>query len=67
MFPIATPEQLEAIGGFAGKLAGYAPDFKGPISPKESVLHLRQIFETASIENGFAGAFVSHFGNKQWV
>ena len=53
--------------GFVGKLIAYAPHFKGPISPEESVRHVRSTWEKASIESGFGGAFVSHFGNKQWV
>ena len=53
--------------GFVGKLLAYAPHFKGPISPEESVRHVRSTWEKASIEGGFGGAFVSHFGNKQWV
>ena len=50
-----------------GKLVTYAPHFKGPISPEESVRHVRSVWEKASIEGGFGGAFVSHLGNKQWV
>ncbi|KAF6234059.1 hypothetical protein HO173_007889 [Letharia columbiana] len=53
--------------GFMGKLVTYAPHFKGPISPEESVRHVRSTWEKASIEGGFGGAFVSHLGNKQWV
>ena len=53
--------------GFMGKVATYAPDFKGPISPEESVRHVRSVWEKASIEGGFGGGFVSHLGNKQWV
>jgi hypothetical protein len=52
---------------FAGKLASYAPHFKGPITPEESVKAVRSVWEKASIENGHAGAFISHLGNKQWV
>ncbi|KAJ5131577.1 short chain dehydrogenase (AtsC) [Penicillium bovifimosum] len=63
----ATPEELQGMTGFVGKLVAYAPHFKGPISPEESVRHLRSTWEKASIEGGFGGAFVSHFGNKQWV
>lgn len=65
--PTATPEEMEGLMGFAGKLVVYAPHFKGPISPEESVRHVRSTWEKASIEGGFGGAFVSHLGNKQWV
>jgi hypothetical protein len=50
-----------------GKLVAYAPRFKGPITPEESVRHVRSVWEKAIIESGWGGAFVSHLGNKQWV
>lgn len=52
---------------FIGKAAAYAPDFKGPASPTDAVRQVRETWEKASIDTGFAGAFVSHHGNKQWV
>ncbi|ETS80415.1 hypothetical protein PFICI_07944 [Pestalotiopsis fici W106-1] len=63
----ATPEQMAGMMGFVGKLAVYAPDFKGPITPEESVKAVRSVWEKASIEDGYGGAFISHLGNKQWV
>ncbi|KAH1553234.1 hypothetical protein KXX57_007031 [Aspergillus fumigatus] len=63
----ATPEEIQALMGLTGKLAAYAPHFKGPITPQEFVRHARSTWEKASIEGGSGGAFVSHFGNKQWV
>jgi len=53
--------------GFVGKLAAYAPHFKGPITPEESVRRVKSTWEKASIEGGLGGAFISHLGNKQWV
>lgn len=66
-FSDATPEETQRLMAFAGKLVSYAPHFKGPITPEESVRHVRATWEKASIEGGYAGAFISHFGNKQWV
>lgn len=63
----ATPEEMQGLTGFVGKLLNYAPHFKGPITPEESVNRVISVWEKASIEDGFGGAFVSHFGNKQWV
>ncbi|KAL4956630.1 NAD(P)-binding protein [Aspergillus filifer] len=63
----ATPEELQGFAGFIQKVLAYAPDFKGPITPEESVRHVRATWEKASIEGGFGGAFISHLGNKQWV
>ncbi|KAI1360744.1 putative short chain dehydrogenase [Xylaria arbuscula] len=62
-----TPEQIQGLQGFLGKVTTYAPHFKGPISTEESIRHIRSVWEKASIENGDGGAFVSHLGNKQWV
>lgn len=51
----------------AKKFIAYAPHFKGPITPEESVRMMMDVIEKASVENGDGGAFVSHFGNKQWI
>lgn len=53
--------------GFMGALGTYAPNFKGPITPEDSVQQVRAIWEKASIDGGYGGAFISHLGNKQWV
>jgi hypothetical protein len=58
---------MQGLAGFIGKLATYAPHFKGLISTEESVRHIMSVWEKASIENGDGGSFVSHLGNKQWV
>lgn len=65
--PAATPEEAQGLTGFMGNLIAYAPHFEGPITPEESVRHIRSTWEKASIEGGFGGAFISHLGNKQWV
>lgn len=64
---IVTPEQLQSIGAFNAQLQKYAPDFKGPITPEESVKHIVSVWEKASLENGDGGSFVSHHGNQQWL
>jgi hypothetical protein len=53
--------------GFIGKLSTYAPHFKGPMPVDEAVRINRSLWEKVSIDSGHGGAFVSHFGNKQWV
>ncbi|KAK3392117.1 hypothetical protein B0T20DRAFT_74646 [Sordaria brevicollis] len=63
----STPEQVNVFGGLVGKLVAYAPHFKGPITPEESVKAVRAVWEEASVEEGWGGAFVSHLGSKQWV
>ncbi|KAK5940812.1 hypothetical protein PMZ80_007229 [Knufia obscura] len=43
------------------------PHFKGGISPEESVEAVMGVVDKASVDNEFAGAFVSHLGNQQWL
>lgn len=52
---------------FLGKAQAYAPHFKGLVPVEAAVPTIRSLWERASIESGYAGAFVSHFGNKQWL
>ncbi|KAF2443740.1 NAD(P)-binding protein [Karstenula rhodostoma CBS 690.94] len=64
----ATPEQLQKSTAVFGELVPkYAPDFKGPLTPEQSVSLMRTVIVNASIEKGNAGDFVSQFGNKQWL
>jgi hypothetical protein len=62
-----TPEQMQGLAGFFGKLATYAPDFKGPVPVNEAIPVIRGAWEKASIESGHGGAFISHLGTKQWL
>lgn len=43
---------------------GY-PDFKGPITPKESVEAVLDVVNKATLKD--TGVFISHKGNKEWV
>jgi len=45
----------------------YAPDFAGPVKPEAAVKDVLSVLDKASVTNGSAGAFVSHFGTKQWL
>ncbi|KAF8176434.1 hypothetical protein K438DRAFT_1770627 [Mycena galopus ATCC 62051] len=45
--------------------AKIAPDFKGPITTEESVKMQLEVINGWTVER--SGAFVSHFGNKQWI
>ena len=49
------------------KFAAYAPHFKAPDTPQESVNTMLKLFEKSSIKNSNGGTFVSHLGNKQWL
>ncbi|CAI6266492.1 unnamed protein product [Periconia digitata] len=62
-----TPEETKALMELISKVAAYAPEWKGPITPEESVTKMRTVLEQASIEGNYGGSFISHHGNKQWV
>ncbi|KAF7335601.1 NAD(P)-binding protein [Mycena venus] len=55
--------ELKLVGSMFTKLA--PPDFKGPITPEESVNKCLEVFNRWTVEE--TGAFVSHHGNKQWL
>jgi hypothetical protein len=52
---------MEGLKGFMGRMAAYAPHFTGATPV------IRSTWEKVSIDDGFGGSFISHFGNKQWV
>jgi len=45
----------------------YAPHFERLLTPEESVNAVLSVIEKGSLANGDGGAFVSHWGNKQWI
>lgn len=65
--PTATPEQIQSLMGFMTKISAYAPDFKGATPVEEAIPIMRSTWEKISIESGYGGAFISQFGNKQWI
>ncbi|KAH8807957.1 putative short chain dehydrogenase [Xylogone sp. PMI_703] len=66
-FDNITPEQTQGLTAFMGKVLTYAPNFKGPTPVDEAVQNIRSVWEKASVDSGYGGAFVSHLGNKQWL
>ncbi|TVY83399.1 putative oxidoreductase [Lachnellula suecica] len=66
-FDNVAPEKMQGMASVMGRLQAYAPHFKGPIPVDEAIRTIRLLWERASIETGYAGAFVSQFGNKQWM
>ena len=60
-------EDMIAFQDMASKFAAYAQHATAPITTQESVSLMLNLFERSSIEKGNGGAFVSHFGNKQWL
>ncbi|KAH7383962.1 hypothetical protein BKA66DRAFT_463186 [Pyrenochaeta sp. MPI-SDFR-AT-0127] len=64
----ATKEQAEQLSKTLASLGSdYSPNFSGPITPLQSVEAMQKVWEKASIEGGYNGAFVSHNDNKIWV
>lgn len=61
-----TEEELRGNQAMGAKFLAYAPHFTGPISPEESVRMQLDVIEKATVETD-GGAFISHFGNKQWL
>jgi NAD(P)-dependent dehydrogenase (short-subunit alcohol dehydrogenase family) len=57
----------ERVGYMVKQVAAYAPDWKGPLTPEESVSMMRSVIDGASVEKGDGGAFLSHLGNKRWI
>ncbi|KAK7714032.1 hypothetical protein SLS63_011836 [Diaporthe eres] len=62
-----TEEEQQSFAGISAKFQQYAPHFKGPITPEESVKKVISVYEKASVANGDGGSFVSHLGTKQWL
>lgn len=63
----ATPEELAKLGQTVEKFQKYAPHFKGPDTPEISVKAVLSVVRNSSLENGDGGAYLSHFGTKQWL
>ncbi|KAF2682326.1 NAD(P)-binding protein [Lentithecium fluviatile CBS 122367] len=63
----AKPEEQAALLGMIEKFKRYEPTFEGPITPEESVKAVLSVIESASVEKGYGGAYLSHFGTKRWI
>ncbi|KAK1752036.1 hypothetical protein QBC47DRAFT_328477 [Echria macrotheca] len=61
-----TPEIQEGIAKMGQAAMKYAPEWKGPISPDESVAMVLDVVGHATIENN-GGKVVSHLGTKRWL
>ncbi|KAI1805609.1 NAD(P)-binding protein [Daldinia bambusicola] len=66
--PITTEKEQKKAQEMYASFAKYAPHFKGPITPKESVEKVMGVIYDSSLEKGDGGAFVSHLGRGQpWL
>ncbi|MCJ1275997.1 hypothetical protein MMC21_003802 [Puttea exsequens] len=61
-----TEEEAKGRKAMGAKFKEYASHFMGPMTPEESVRMQLEIIDKATVES-YGGAFVSHFGNKQWL
>lgn len=59
-------EDLAAMQRMGAAFAEYAPDFKGMITPEQSVNMVMDVVSKATVQT-MGGQFVSHYGNKQWL
>lgn len=64
---VESDEQKEKAMAMFGKIKAYAPNFTGPVPTESAVKSVLDMVERVSIEGGYAGAFISHKGNKQWL
>jgi NAD(P)-dependent dehydrogenase (short-subunit alcohol dehydrogenase family) len=60
------PEQLQKLGPLMGKFTTYKPGWTGPVTPQVAVQQMQAVWEKATAEKD-GGAFVSQFGDKQWL
>lgn len=62
---IALPEHIPRMQEMGAKFSKLYPNWKGPISPAESVSLTKKVIDNMTIEE--SGAFLSHFGSKEWL
>ncbi|KAL6305096.1 short-chain dehydrogenases/reductase [Sparassis latifolia] len=61
-----TPEELVGIKQMVTQFMSAAPGWNGqPITPEVSVKHMLDTIRKTTVAD--TGAFISHFGNKQWL
>ncbi|KAF7378311.1 NAD(P)-binding protein [Mycena sanguinolenta] len=60
-----SPENEAVFQKTTERIRVLLPDFKGPITPKQSVDMMLEVIHRWTVEE--TGQFVSHHGNKQWL
>jgi len=63
---VPAAEDMPVVQGLMKKFAVAAPNFKGPLTPEESVTHCRNVIENSTPEKD-GGSFVSHLGSRSWM
>lgn len=62
---LAPAEVMPRIGIMMGDAMAINPNFKGPITPAESVTMQKKVIEGITMKD--SGSNLSHFGNKEWI
>ncbi|KAJ7501052.1 hypothetical protein B0H11DRAFT_1799899 [Mycena galericulata] len=60
-----SPEDEAVFQKTAERIKTFLPDFKGPVTPKQSVDMMLEVIHRWTVDE--TGHFVSHYGNKQWL
>ncbi|KIJ52470.1 hypothetical protein M422DRAFT_156847 [Sphaerobolus stellatus SS14] len=60
-----TPQAIADKEGQIAALRKVVPEFKGPLTPEESVSAQLQVIDGITLDA--TGGFISHHGNKNWV
>jgi hypothetical protein len=59
------PEGKAAYEAMTKQFQKYEPNFKGPITPAQSVEMCLKVIDGLTLKD--SGAFLSHLGSKRWL
>lgn len=62
-----TEVELKGLQSMVTKFQKAAPDWKGALTPEESVKAVLSVIYESSVEKGDGGSLVSHHGNQEWL
>jgi len=60
-----SPEEQAGVQAMIAKFQIASPNWKGPLTPEESVSHMIKVINDVKLED--TGSFLSHWGNKEWL
>ncbi|TDL25348.1 NAD(P)-binding protein [Rickenella mellea] len=60
-----TPKEIESFKGILKKFQVVYPSFEGPTTPESSVRMTLDVLNKSTVDD--SGAFLSHYGNKEWL
>jgi hypothetical protein len=63
LWRIVNDDETVRMQAFFGKIVGYAPHFKGPVSPEIGAKSIMKVIHAASLEKGDGGKHVSYWGS----